>query len=86
MTLAFILGLCLSALRGKGKGGTLYDCFQDFSLIIEMVLSSVIVPLLPLYICGTFVDMTRSGETFVVMGVLWKVFLVVIIMHLCFIV
>ena len=86
VTLAFIVGLCLSTLRGKGKGGTLYDCFQDFSLIIEMVLSSVIVPLLPLYICGTFVDMTRSGETFAVMSVLWKVFLVVIIMHLCFIV
>ena len=60
MTLAFIVGLCLSTLRGKGKGGALYDCFQDFSLIIEMVLSSVIVPLLPLYICGTFVDMTRA--------------------------
>ena len=45
-----------------------------------------IVPLLPLYICGTFVDMTRSGKTFVILGILWKVFLVVIAMHLLYLV
>ena len=42
--------------------------------------------LLPLFICGTFVDMTRSGKTFTILGILWKVFLTVIIMHLVFIV
>ena len=44
--------------------------------------SSVIIPLLPLYVCGTFIDMTKSGKTFAILGILWKVFLVVIIMHL----
>lgn len=38
--------------------------------------------LLPLYICGTFADMTKSGKTFAVLSILWKVFLVVILMHL----
>lgn len=41
-----------------------------------------IIPLLPLYICGTFTNMTKSGQTFAILGILWKVFLVVIIMHL----
>ena len=27
-------------------------------------------------------DMTRSGKTFAILGILWKVFLVVIVMHL----
>ena len=84
--LAFILGLSLSSLRGKGGGNTLYGMMDDFSHIINQVLHSVIVPLLPLYICGTFVDMTFSGKTFAVLGVLWKVFLVVLALHLIYLI
>lgn len=82
VVLAFILGLCLSTMRGKEIGTTLYEAIKDFSGIIDKVLHQVIIPLLPLYICGTFVDMTKSGKTFAILGILWKVFLVVILMHL----
>lgn len=82
VVLAFVLGLCLSSLRGKTIGDTLYNGISDFSGIIDKVLHSVIIPLLPLYICGTFTDMTKSGKTFAILSILWKVFLVVIIMHL----
>lgn len=82
VVLAFILGLCMSAMRGKEIGDTLYNSFKDFSTIIDKVLHKAIIPLLPLFICGTFVDMTKSGRTFVILGILWKVFLVVIVMHL----
>ena len=82
VVLAFVLGLCLSTLRGKTIGDTLYNSMNDFSGIIDKVLHSVIVPLLPLYICGTFTNMTKSGQTFAILGILWKVFLVVILMHL----
>ena len=82
VVLAFILGLCLSNLKGQDIGETLYNSIKDFSKIIDQVLNHAIVPFLPLYICGTFVDMTKSGKTFVILSVLWKVFLVVIAMHL----
>ena len=82
VVLAFILGLCLSTMRGEEIGDSLYNVMKDFSGIIDKVLHNVIIPLLPLYICGTFVDMTYSGKTFVILGILWKVFLVVILMHL----
>ncbi len=82
VVLAFVLGLCLSTLRGKTIGDTLYNAIRDFSGIIDQVLHSVIIPLLPLYICGTFTNMTKSGQTFAILGILWKVFLVVILMHL----
>lgn len=82
VVLAFILGLCLSVMRGKEIGNTLYEAVKDFSSIIDKVLHTAIIPLLPLYICGTFVDMTKSGKTFAILSILWKVFLVVIIMHL----
>ena len=81
VVLAFILGLSLSALKGKTIGDTLYGTVKDFSGIIDAVLTHAIIPFLPLYVCGTFVDMTKSGKTFVILGVLWKVFLVVIAMH-----
>ncbi|HIT01201.1 MAG TPA: dicarboxylate/amino acid:cation symporter [Candidatus Enterenecus merdae] len=82
VVLAFMLGLCLSTLRGKTIGDTLYNSMSDFSGVIDKVLHSVIIPLLPLYICGTFTNMTKSGQTFAILGILWKVFLVVIAMHL----
>ena len=85
VTLAFVLGLCLSTMRGKSIGDTLYNSMSDFSAIIDKVLHTVIIPLLPLYICGTFTNMTYSGKTFAILGILWKVFLVVIAMHLIYI-
>ena len=84
--LAFILGLCMSTMRGKEIGNTLYDFMKDFSAIINKVLHTIIVPFLPLYICGTFIDMTRSGKTFAILGILWKVFIIVIIMHLLYLI
>ena len=82
VALAFVMGLCLSSMRGKEMGNSLYNGMSDFSRIIDKVLQTIIIPLLPLYICGTFTDMTISGKTFAILSILWKVFLVVIIMHL----
>jgi len=79
---AFILGLCMSAMRGKELHDALYEPFAEFSKIINKVLHSTIIPLLPLLICGTFVNMTVSGQTFIILSILWKVFLTVIAMHL----
>ena len=64
VVLAFVIGLCLSNMRGKEIGDALYNTMKDFSGIIDKVLHTAIIPLLPLYICGTFVDMTKSGKTF----------------------
>ncbi|GHU39499.1 sodium:dicarboxylate symporter [Spirochaetia bacterium] len=79
--LAFILGLCISSMRGKELHDALYNPMKEFAAVINRVLEVAIIPLLPLYICGTFVNMTVSGQTFAILGVLWKVFLTVIILH-----
>ena len=85
VVLAFIMGLCLSNMKGKEIGNDLYNTMKDFSGIIDKVLHTAIIPLLPLYIMGTFVDMTYSGKTFAILSILWKVFLTVICMHLIYI-
>lgn len=77
--LAFILGLCLSSMRKETEA--LYAPINSFSKIIEKVLQKAVIPLLPLYICGTFINMTISGQTFVILNILWRVFLTVIILH-----
>ena len=53
---AFIIGLGISTMRGKEIGEYLYNVFKELSTIIDKVLRVSIIPLLPLYICGTFVD------------------------------
>lgn len=84
VVLAFVLGVCISTMRGKEIGDTLYNVLKEFSEIITKVLNRVIIPILPLYICGTFAKMTYQGTTFAIMSVLWKVFLIVILLHLIY--
>ena len=65
-------------------GDTVRPCavsYTHLDVYKRQVLHSVIIPLLPLYVCGTFIDMTKSGKTYAILGILWKVFLVVIIMQ-----
>ena len=82
--LSFILGLCLSTMKGKEIGMTLYNAVKDFSIIINKILQVVVVPLLPIYICGTFVEMTYSGKTFLLLSVLYKIFLVILAMQFAY--
>lgn len=81
---AFVMGLSISYLRGKGKGETSYNLFQEFSIIITNVLKTIIIPLLPLYILGTFANITASGQVVAVIKVFAPVFLIVILLHLAY--
>ena len=83
---AFTMGLGISALRNHGKGETLYKVFQEFQEIVTKTLSTVIIPLLPIYIAGTFANITYAGQVWAILGVLWKVFCIVIPMHLIYLV
>mgnify|MGYP000391114946 CR=1 FL=1 len=47
VVLAFVMGLCLSTLRGKTIGDTLYNGMKDFSGIIDQVLHSIIISACP---------------------------------------
>lgn len=83
---AFTMGLGISALRNHGKGETLHKVFQEFQEIVTKTLSTVIIPLLPIYIAGTFANITYAGQVWAILGVFWKVFCIVIPMHLIYLV
>ena len=75
---AFTLGLGISALRNHNKGEILYGLFQEFQEIITKVLSTIIIPLLPIYIAGTFANITYAGQVWNILNIFWRVYLVVI--------
>ncbi|SFJ34528.1 Na+/H+-dicarboxylate symporter [Terrisporobacter glycolicus] len=83
---AFTIGLGISSLRNHGKGETLHKVFQEFQEIVTKTLATVIIPLLPVYIAGTFANITYAGQVGAILGVFWKVFLIVIPMHLIYLV
>ena len=78
LVLAFTLGLGMSVIPGCRLKGMM----EDFKDIINLVIVSVIIPLLPLYIFGIFLNMTTSGQVAGVMGVFVKIIVVIFIMTL----
>lgn len=78
---SFTLGLGISALRNHNKGEILYGFFQEFQEIVTKILSTVIIPLLPIYIAGTFANITYAGQVWNILNIFWKVYLVVIPLH-----
>ncbi|UII56199.1 dicarboxylate/amino acid:cation symporter [Cytobacillus spongiae] len=82
LILAFIIGLGLAAI----KGNTLQSVMNDFQSIIEKVIEKVIIPLLPVHIFGIFANMTHGGQVGTIMSVFAKVFVMVIILHIIYLV
>lgn len=83
---AFMLGLAISWLRAnKNTGQGLFQLISEFEAVIVKVLEAVIIPLLPVYILGNFANMAYSGSVFAVLSIFWKVFVIVIILHILYV-
>lgn len=74
---AFMMGLGIN----RFDATTLRSAFNEFKEIITWVLSGVIVPLLPLFIFGIFLNMTHSGQAWSMVTVFAKIIVVIFIMH-----
>ncbi len=81
---AFMIGLGISWLRQDNKGQELFNLFNDFEIIVRKVLSGFIIPLLPFYIFGNFTNLSYSGSVFYILSIFWKVFIIVLILHLIY--
>lgn len=76
LILAFTLGLGMSVIDGD----RLKLVMEDFKDIINKVITAVIIPLLPLYIFGIFLNITSSGQVAGVMSVFLKIIVVIFVM------
>lgn len=86
LVFAFMMGLGISWLRERGSGEILHDFFTEFETIIMKVLSAIIVPLLPFYILSNFANMSYSGSVFTILSIFWRVFVIVIVLQILYIV
>ena len=78
LVLAFTLGLGLAALDRH----TLKDAIHDFEQIIIKTIKSAIIPLLPLYIFGIFLNMTYVGQVFSILTVFIKIIGIIFLIHI----
>ena len=78
LILAFTLGLGLAALDSH----TLKDAIHDFEQVIIKTIKSAIIPLLPLYIFGIFLNMTHVGQVFSILTVFIKIIGIIFLIHI----
>lgn len=78
LILAFILGLGVAHLQSTA----LKNVIIDVKDIVSGVIEKVIIPLLPLYILGIFMEMASSGKVVSVLVVFIKIIGVIFVLHI----
>ena len=75
---AFIVGIGLA----KIQNSVLLKASLEFEQIVNMIIEKVIIPFLPIFIFGIFLNMTHSGQAFVILNVFAKIIIVIFILHI----
>lgn len=78
LVVAFILGTGIAASNGE----TLKAVTTEFKSIVERIISVIIIPLLPVYIFGIFLNMSRSGTAFAIIAIFGKIIGVIFVLHI----
>ncbi len=78
LVLAFVMGTGIAALKAQRLKGV----FDELKDIVERLISVAVIPLLPVYIFGIFLNMSYSGEAFSVMALFGKVIGVIFVLHI----
>ena len=77
LVLAFVIGLTMASI----KGNALRNVMNDFREMVFLVIKNVIIPCLPLFIFGIFLQMGAEGKVVAVLGMFVKIILVIMVMH-----
>ena len=78
LILAFILGIGIAA----DKGDTLKAALSELKKIVERIITTIIIPILPVYIFGIFLSMSYSGTAFVIIALFGKIVGVIFALHI----
>ncbi|WP_445321914.1 dicarboxylate/amino acid:cation symporter [Paenibacillus sp. FSL H7-0326] len=82
LLLAFTLGLGAAVIKGQA----LQNVMIDFRAIVEKLIASVIIPLLPYHIFCVFANLTYGGQVTMILSVFVKVFVMIIVLHILYLV
>ena len=78
LVFSFMMGLCIA----YWKLTTLRNCANEFREVISKTISKLIIPLLPLYIFGIFLEMTVSGQAWRIVSVFARVIVIIFVLHI----
>lgn len=78
IVLAFVIGLGLASTQHS----TLMSAAHGFEEIVTKTIKTAIIPLLPLYIFGIFLNMTYAGQVFAILSVFIKIIAVIFGIHI----
>lgn len=78
---ALIIGLALTYLKKQNQGETLEQFFIDLQATISVVLSKFVIPLLPFYVFGNFLNLSYKGDAFEVISAFLPVYALIIVQH-----
>ncbi len=78
LVFSFVVGLTIA----YASLSSLKGVFSDFRTTVELVIAKVIIPLLPLYILGIFLNMTFTGEAYRILLVFAQIIVVIFILHI----
>src|SRR5690606_38211920 len=78
LMIAFILGIGISAIEGN----VFKNVMNELQEIISKLITSIIIPLLPIHVMGIFANMTYAGQVGEIISVFFKVFILVILLQI----
>lgn len=78
LVLAFTAGLGLAALDRQ----TLKDAVHDFEEVVVKMIKTAIIPILPIYIYGIFLNMTYAGQVFSILKVFISIIGIIFLIHI----
>lgn len=78
LVLSFMVGLGIAFV----KGNALKQCADEFRDIVSMSIKKAVIPLLPFYIMGIFLNMTVSGQVGIMLKAFFKVIIVIFCIHI----
>lgn len=77
LVLAFLIGLGVAAV----KADILKKALSEFQMIIDLVISKIIIPFLPIHILGIFANMAYAGQVATILSVFARVFIIILALH-----
>ncbi|GAA4511282.1 dicarboxylate/amino acid:cation symporter [Sphingobacterium thermophilum] len=78
LVFSFLAGIGLA----RQQNSRLAEIAFDFENIISFIIEKVIIPLLPVFIFGIFLDMTYSGKVLMILNVFIKIIGVIFTLHI----
>lgn len=75
---AFLVGVGLTRI----KNSILLKASVEFESIIQLIIEKIIIPFLPVFIFGIFLNMTYSGQALIILNVFAKIIGLIFLLHI----